>query len=57
MGPYPASEGTIFAYPQIVEPPDECWPDIKIINQLARRLGLEEHFWPDELQALDFIAG
>lgn len=53
--PYPAAGGFILAYPRIVEPPGECWPDIKIINQLARKLGLQDHFWADEREALDFI--
>ncbi|MCL0059657.1 molybdopterin-dependent oxidoreductase [Dehalococcoidia bacterium] len=55
IGPYPAAGGIILAYPKIVEPPGECWPDIKIINQLGSKLGLEDHFWADEREALDFI--
>jgi anaerobic selenocysteine-containing dehydrogenase len=38
-----------------VEPPGECWPDIKIINELAKRVGLDEYFWADEKEAFDLI--
>ena len=28
-----------------IEPVGECWPDHKIANELAKRLGLGEYFW------------
>lgn len=31
----------------------ECWPDQKIVNELAKRLGLSEYFWNHLNQALD----
>jgi anaerobic selenocysteine-containing dehydrogenase len=55
IAPYPPFAGFILAYPKIVEPPDECWSDAKIINELAKKLGLGEHFWADEREALDLI--
>jgi len=33
----------------------EAWPDKKIINQLAKKLGLSEYFWDDVNEALDLI--
>jgi len=54
VSPYPPS-GFLLAHPQIVEPPPECWSDMKIINELAKRLGLGNYFWADEREALDLI--
>ncbi|MFC1965323.1 molybdopterin-dependent oxidoreductase, partial [Chloroflexota bacterium] len=33
----------------------ECWSDINIINELAKKMGLREYFWEDEQQFLDDI--
>ncbi len=55
IGPYSLFAGFALAYPKIVEPPGECWSDMKIINELAKRLGMEEYFWSHENQALDLI--
>lgn len=33
----------------------EAWPDKKIINELAKKLGLGEYFWDDVDEALDII--
>jgi anaerobic selenocysteine-containing dehydrogenase len=33
----------------------EAWPDKKIINELAKKLGLGEYFWDDVNDALDLI--
>jgi anaerobic selenocysteine-containing dehydrogenase len=33
----------------------EAWPDKKIINELAKKLGLSEYFWDDVNDALDQI--
>jgi anaerobic selenocysteine-containing dehydrogenase len=54
LAPYPA-HGAILAYPKLVDPPGECWPDMKMVNELAKRLGLKEYFWDDEREALDLI--
>ncbi|TET39069.1 MAG: molybdopterin oxidoreductase [Dehalococcoidia bacterium] len=53
VGPYPSLY--LLAYPKIVEPPGECWSDMRMINELAKRVGLEEYFWADERDALDLI--
>jgi anaerobic selenocysteine-containing dehydrogenase len=55
IGLYPPFYGDIRAYPKLVEPPGECWSDMKMINELAKRLGLKEYFWDDEREALDLI--
>ena len=55
VSPYPANRGYILAYPKIVEPPDECWSDMKIINELMKRVGFAEYSWADEGEALDAI--
>jgi len=55
VSPYPAGRGYILAYPKIVEPPDECWSDMKIINELMKRMGYTEYSWTDEKEALDVI--
>jgi anaerobic selenocysteine-containing dehydrogenase len=34
----------IFCHPKIVDPPEDCWEDKKILIELARKLGLEGHF-------------
>jgi anaerobic selenocysteine-containing dehydrogenase len=33
----------------------ECWSDLKIFNELAKRMGLGKYFWENDEQALDFI--
>jgi anaerobic selenocysteine-containing dehydrogenase len=39
--------------PKLIESPGECWSDIKIINELARKAGLGDYFWNDEEEILD----
>lgn len=34
---------------------DECWPDWKIYNELARKLGMESFCWKDEGELLDYL--
>ena len=41
------------AFPKLVDPPGEAWPDTKIINQLGIRLGLGEYFFDDEGEVLE----
>jgi anaerobic selenocysteine-containing dehydrogenase len=33
----------------------ECWPDYRIFNELAKRLGIGEHFWDDDNGCLEDI--
>ncbi len=53
LGYWPGWVGEIRAYPKLVDPPGECWPDAKIINELAKRLGLGADFWEDADEGLD----
>jgi anaerobic selenocysteine-containing dehydrogenase len=39
--------GYILARPKVVEPPDECWPDMKIMNELGKRISPPE-LWHDD---------
>jgi len=34
---------------------EECWPDFKILNELAKKMDLGEFFWEDERDFLDVI--
>lgn len=47
--------GVLRAFPKLVNPPGEAWPDTKMINELAKRLGLGEYFWDDDRGALDLM--
>lgn len=47
IGHYGIGHGMILARPKVVEPPPECWPDIKIMNELGKRLSPPE-LWHDD---------
>lgn len=55
LGYYGLPFGKIQARPKIVEPVGECWSDIKIINELAMKLKLEDSFWKDEEECINYI--
>ncbi|RLB13291.1 MAG: hypothetical protein DRG63_10470 [Deltaproteobacteria bacterium] len=38
IGHYGLGHGIILARPKIVDPPQECWPDIKILNELGKAI-------------------
>jgi anaerobic selenocysteine-containing dehydrogenase len=38
IGHYGLGHGYILARPKVVEPPGECWPDLKILNELGRAM-------------------
>jgi anaerobic selenocysteine-containing dehydrogenase len=57
IGHYGLAHGWIAARPKLVEPPGDCWPDIKILNELGKALGHGEHFWEECHQALEEILG
>jgi len=46
--------GYVFPRRKIVETP-ECWSDLKIFNELGKRLGFKEYFWDHQDDALDYI--
>ncbi len=53
LGYWPGWYEEIRCYPKLVEPPGEAWADTKWINELAKRVGLGEHFWESDEEALD----
>ncbi|MBI2953477.1 MAG: molybdopterin-dependent oxidoreductase [Chloroflexi bacterium] len=53
VGYWPGWYGEVRAHPKLVDPPGECWPDTKIINELAKRIGIGEHFWEDDGEAIE----
>jgi anaerobic selenocysteine-containing dehydrogenase len=55
LGYYGQPWGKILARPKIVEPPGECLSDVKILNALAMRLGLEDPFWKDEETCINYL--
>ncbi len=55
IGHYGLAQGWIASRPKIVDPPGECWPDIKILNELGKALGHGEHFWQETHQILDEV--
>ena len=53
IGHYGIGHGMIFARPKIVEPPEECWPDMKIMNELGKRVSPVELWHEDYEQFLE----
>jgi anaerobic selenocysteine-containing dehydrogenase len=52
VGHYGLGHGYVLARPKLVDPPRDCKPDLWIINELARALGLGDYWWPDYEQIL-----
>lgn len=53
IGHYGIGHGMIFARPKLVDPPGECWPDIKIMNELGKRVSSPELWHEDHEAFLD----
>jgi anaerobic selenocysteine-containing dehydrogenase len=51
LGHYGLGHGFILARPKVVNPPNECWPDIKILNELGKVLTPGPH-WHEDFQDL-----
>ncbi|NPV89511.1 MAG: molybdopterin-dependent oxidoreductase [Firmicutes bacterium] len=49
IGHYGIGHGMVFARPKIVEPPGECWPDMKIMNALGKRVSPSE-LWKEDYE-------
>jgi len=47
--------GPLRAFPKLVDPPGDAWPDVKIVIELAKRLGIGEHFPEDGKTAVDLV--
>jgi len=54
IAPYPPFDGYSLAYPKLVEPPGEAWPDYKILNELGKRLN-PGMFFENERAILDYL--
>jgi anaerobic selenocysteine-containing dehydrogenase len=52
---WPSWSGHIHAMPKVSEPPGEAWPDAKMINELAKRMDMREHFFDDWEESLDLM--
>ncbi len=55
IGHYGLGHGIILARKKIVEPPKDCWPDIRIINSLGKRLSKPEYWFDDERAMLEAV--
>jgi anaerobic selenocysteine-containing dehydrogenase len=55
LGYWPGWYEEVRAHPKLVDPPGECWPDTKIINELAKRLGVGADFWEDDNEGLEVM--
>lgn len=55
IGHYGLPHGFILARPKIVEPPEECWSDLKILNELGKKVGLGQYFWKNAEECLDDV--
>ncbi|HUH65959.1 MAG TPA: molybdopterin-dependent oxidoreductase [Syntrophales bacterium] len=42
--------GYILARPKVVDPPEECWPDMKIMNELGKRISPPE-LWHEDYRS------
>jgi len=49
IGHYGIGHGYILARPKIVDPPEECWPDMKIMNELGKLVSPPE-LWHDDFE-------
>jgi len=55
IGHYGLGHGFILARPKVVDPPEECWPDIKIMNELGKRISPKEYWHDDYCQFLEDV--
>lgn len=57
IGHYGLGHGYILARQKVVGPPGECWPDIKILNELGKSLTPEEYWYEDYEDLLEEVLG
>jgi anaerobic selenocysteine-containing dehydrogenase len=55
IGHYGLPHGFILARPKVVNPPEECWPDSWILNELGKKFGQGKFFWPTLQAFLDEV--
>lgn len=49
IGHYGIGHGMVLARPKIVDPPEECWSDMKIMNELGKRVSPPE-LWHEDYE-------
>jgi len=55
IGHYGLGHGYLLARPKVVDPPDECWPDMKILNELGKAITEKECWYDDYNQLLEEV--
>ncbi len=55
MADYWKVHGVVSPHAKVVDPPGEAWSDMKIFNELAKRVGLGEYFWKDVDESLEYV--
>jgi anaerobic selenocysteine-containing dehydrogenase len=55
IGHYGLGHGYILARPRVVDPPKECWPDIKILNELGKALTPATYWFDDHQDLLESV--
>ncbi len=55
IGHYGLGHGFILARSKVVDPPEECWPDMKIMNELGKLISPEEYWYDDYNQFLEDV--
>jgi anaerobic selenocysteine-containing dehydrogenase len=55
IGHYGLGHGFILARPQVVNPPGDCWPDIKILNELGKTLTPKKYWYEEYGELLDIL--
>jgi anaerobic selenocysteine-containing dehydrogenase len=55
IGHYGLGHGFILARPKVVNPPGQCWPDIKILNELGKVLTPKKYWYDEYNELLDIL--
>jgi anaerobic selenocysteine-containing dehydrogenase len=55
IGHYGLGHGYLLARPKVVDPPPECWPDIKILNELGKSMTSAELWYADWEELLQTV--
>lgn len=55
IGHYGLGHGYIVARPKIVDPPPECWPDMKILNELGKLMTEPSEWYENYEQLLEEV--
>jgi anaerobic selenocysteine-containing dehydrogenase len=53
IGHYGIGHGIILARPKVIDPPGECWPDMKILNEIGKRISPPELWHEDHEEFLE----